>query len=162
MMNKLAAAAILAGAVAGTAYAQEPPSTVTTTPNATITTTPNTSTSTTTGLAAPILSEVLSTIPSSATTVTNFYKQNVYDRSDSKVGEISDVLVSKEGKIDGFIMSVGGFLGIGEKSVAVPFDAIQSTQRNGSWWLTMNATKNQLEQAPGFKYDRAKATWVPA
>jgi len=158
-MKQLAAAAILAGAVAGTAYAQEPSST-TTTPPRTITTTPDTST--TTGLAAPIQSEVLSTIPSSATTVTNFYKQNVYDRSDAKVGEITDVLVSKEGRIDGFIMSVGGFLGIGEKNVAVPFNAVQGTQRNGSWWLSMDATKAQLEKAPGFKYDRAKATWIPA
>src|ERR1700679_3684755 len=68
MMKQLAADAILAGAIAGTAYAQEPSSTTTTTPPRTITTTPDTST--TTGLAAPIQSEVLSTIPSSATTVT--------------------------------------------------------------------------------------------
>jgi hypothetical protein len=46
--------------------------------------------------------------------------------------------------------------------VAVPFSAVQASQRNGSWWLTMNATADQLKSAPGFKYDRAKGTWVPA
>jgi hypothetical protein len=37
--------------------------------------------------------EALTTIPASTTTVTNYYKQNVYDPSDSKIGEIKDVLV---------------------------------------------------------------------
>jgi sporulation protein YlmC with PRC-barrel domain len=116
---------------------------------------------TTTGVATgPV--QVLSTIPQNATTIASYYKKNVYDRSDSKIGEISDVLVSNDGKIDGFIVSVGGFLGLGEKNVAVPFDAVKATQRNGSWWLTMDSTKDQLEKAPGYKYDNGKATWVPA
>jgi hypothetical protein len=72
------------------------------------------------------------------------------------------VLVNNEGRIDGFIVSVGGFLGIGEKNVAVPFNAVKATQRNGSGWLTMDSTKDQLEKAPGYKYDNGKATWVPA
>ena len=161
MMNKLVIAALLAGSVAGAAYAQTPPST-TTSPSPAVTPAPTTTTTTTNGLASPVQSEVMSAIPGSATTVTNFYKQNIYDRSDSKIGEISDVLVGKDGKIEGFIISVGGFLGLGEKNVAVPFDVVQSSERNGSWWLTMNATKAQLEKAPGFKYDRTKTTWVPA
>jgi hypothetical protein len=61
--------------------------------------------------------EVLSAIPSNATTVTNYYKQNVYDPSESKIGEIVDVLVSNRGTIDAFIVSVGGFLGIDSKDV---------------------------------------------
>jgi PRC-barrel domain len=62
-------------------------------------------------------SSVLATIPSNATTVTNYYKQNVYDPSDSKIGEIIDVLIGNDGKIDAFIVSVGGFLGIDTKDV---------------------------------------------
>jgi hypothetical protein len=90
------------------------------------------------------------------------YKQNVYDPSYAKIGEISDVLVSKDGKIEALIVSVGGFLGLGEKDVAVPFSAIHGAEKNGSWYLTMNSTKDALKAAPGYKYDRAKATWVPA
>jgi len=117
--------------------------------------------STTTGVATPGQAKVLSTIPNT-TTLTSYYKKNVYDRSDSKIGEIADVLVDKDGKIDGFVMAIGGFLGIGEKNVAVPFDAVKVSQRDGSWWLTMDSTKDQFEKAPGFKYDSNKLTWVPA
>ena len=88
--------------------------------------------------------------------------QNVYDPSDAKIGEISDVLVSKDGKIDAFIVAVGGFLGVGEKDVAVPFDAVRATEKDGKSYLTMNATKDGLQKAHGYKFDRAEATWVPA
>jgi sporulation protein YlmC with PRC-barrel domain len=117
---------------------------------------------TTTGVATPGQVQALSTIPQNTITIANYYKKNVYDRNDAKIGEISDVLVNTDGKIDGFIVSVGGFLGIGEKNVAVPFNAVKATQRNNSWWLTMDSTKDQLEKAPGYKYDNGKATWVPA
>ncbi len=117
---------------------------------------------TTTGVATPAQAQVLSTIPNTTTTITSYYKKNVYDRSDAKIGEITDVLVDKDGKIDGFMMAVGGFLGLGEKNVAVPFDAVKISEKNGGWWLTMDSTKDQLEKAPGFKYDSNKVTWVPA
>jgi sporulation protein YlmC with PRC-barrel domain len=139
MFNKLAIAAAVAAAVTGSAYAQQ-----------------------TTGVGTPTQAQVLTTLPTNATTVTNYYKQNVYDPSDSKIGEISDVLINKEGKIDAFIVSVGGFLGVGEKDVAVPFASVHATERNGKWYLTMNATKDGLKSAQGYKYDKAKATWVPA
>ena len=105
---------------------------------------------------------VLSSLPANSTTVANYYKQNVYDPSDAKIGEISDVLVSKDGKVEAFIVSVGGFLGIGQKDVAVPFTAVHASEKNGTWYLTMNATKDALKQARGYTYDKAKATWVPA
>jgi hypothetical protein len=40
--------------------------------------------------------------------------------------------------------------------------AIHATERDGKWWLTMNATKDGLKSAAGFKFDKVKATWVPA
>jgi hypothetical protein len=88
---------------------------------------------------------VLTAIPSNATTVTNYYKQNVYNPSESKIGEIVDVLVSNRGTVDAFIVSVGGFLGIDSKDVAIPFTAIHATEKNGKWWLTMNATKEAIK-----------------
>jgi sporulation protein YlmC with PRC-barrel domain len=149
MLNKFAIVTAVAAVVAGTAYAQTPST--------------NPPAQTTTGVGTPAQVQVLTSLPTtSTTTIANFYKQNVYDPSEKKIGEISDVLVDNDGKIDGFIVSVGGFLGLGEKDVAVPFSAVQASQRNGSWWLSMNATADQLKNAPGFKYDRAKGTWVPA
>jgi sporulation protein YlmC with PRC-barrel domain len=117
---------------------------------------------TTTGISTPTSAQTMTSVPTDATTVTNWYKQNVYDPSENKIGEIADVLIDKSGKIEVFMVSVGGFLGVGEKDVAVPFSAIHATEKNGKWYLTMNATKDALKSASGYKFDRAKATWVPA
>jgi PRC-barrel domain len=95
-------------------------------------------------------------------TVTHWYKQSVYDPSDAKVGQIMDVLVDRDGKIAVLIVSVGGFLGMGEKDVAVPFNAVQfKTKDNNKWYPVMNTTKDALKNAPGYKYDRTAMTWMP-
>ena len=39
--------------------------------------------------------------------------------------------------------------------------SIRATRREGKWWLTMNAAKESLKNAPSYKYDAVKATWVP-
>ena len=110
----------------------------------------------------PSNAQILTSIPAEAMTVTHWYKQNVYDPSDSKIGEIMDVLVDKDGKITAFIVGVGGFLGAGEKDVAVHFNAVQfKTKGNNKWYPVMNATKDALKMAPGFKYDRNAMAWVP-
>ena len=48
------------------------------------------------------------TVPGDALTVTHWYKENVYDPNDSKIGEVKDVLVNHDGKIEAFIVAVGG------------------------------------------------------
>ena len=113
------------------------------------------------GATMPMTSaKIMTTLPSGASTVTNYYKQNVYDTADNKIGTVDDVLVDKTGKIHAAMVGVGGFLGMGEKDVAVPFDALNLTQKNNKWYLTMNATKDELKSAPGFKYDRNTTTWI--
>jgi|SRR5215467_2211696 len=116
----------------------------------------------TTGAAPADQATALRSLPPDTSTVTNWYRQNVYNPSEEKIGEISDVLIDRDGRIGAFILSVGGFFGMGEKHVAVPFQAVHATQRDGKWWLTMNASKDSLKSAAGYKYDRAKATWEPA
>jgi sporulation protein YlmC with PRC-barrel domain len=106
--------------------------------------------------------QAMSSIPAESVTVTHWYKQSVYDPNDNKIGEIEDVLVDRSGKATGLIIGVGGFLGAGEKDVAVPFNAVQVTNKNNNkWYLVMNATKDALKNAKGFKYDRNAMTWVP-
>jgi sporulation protein YlmC with PRC-barrel domain len=105
--------------------------------------------------------EMMNTVPNNSATVTDWYKQNVYDPSDNKIGEIMDVLVSPDGRATALIVGVGGFLGAGEKDVAVPFAAVKHTMKNQKIYLTMDTTKDALKTAPGFKYDREKTTWVP-
>jgi sporulation protein YlmC with PRC-barrel domain len=50
---------------------------------------------------------------------------NIYNNNDENVGEINEVMVDKDGSIKAVVIGVGGFLGIGEKNVALPFKSIQ-------------------------------------
>jgi len=50
---------------------------------------------------------------------------NVYNQQDEHVGDISEVLVNKEGQVEAVVIGVGGFLGIGQRDVAVPFNALE-------------------------------------
>lgn len=106
--------------------------------------------------------QLMTTLPQHASAVSNWYDQNVYDQQDNKLGEIKDMLLDREGKVQAVIVSVGGFLGMGEKDVAVSFDAVTPTQRENKFWLAMNVNKDQLRSAPGFRYDRSKQTWTVA
>jgi sporulation protein YlmC with PRC-barrel domain len=105
--------------------------------------------------------KIMSSVPGQSVTVTDWYKQSVYDPSNSKIGEIVDVLLSQDGKVSALIIGVGGFLGMGEKDVALPFDAVKHTTKDGKVYLTLDTTKDALKSAPGFKYDRNTTTWVP-
>jgi hypothetical protein len=77
----------------------------------------------------------------------------VQDGANDKVGEIKD-LALQNGRLFGYILSVGGFLGMGEHYVAVQPGSIGLTWDHSSekWKATINATKDQLKAAPEFKY----------
>jgi sporulation protein YlmC with PRC-barrel domain len=105
--------------------------------------------------------QIMTSVPAQSVTVNDWYKQSVYDPSNSKIGEIKDVLLSQDGKVNALIVGVGGFLGMGEKDVAVPFAAVKHTTKDGKVYLTLDTTKDALKAAPGLKYDRASTTWVP-
>ena len=79
--------------------------------------------------------------------------QTVYAPDDARIGSISDLLVSKDGKnVQGFVIGIGGFLGIGERSVALQMDKLKiSPAADGSVKLTMDAKKEELANAPAFK-----------
>jgi hypothetical protein len=93
--------------------------------------------------------------------VNDIVASRFYDPSDNKIGEIVDVLVDQEGRVNALIIGVGGFLGAGEKDVAVPFNAVHGKKKDNKWWLVMNTTKDALKNAPGYKYDSNKTQWVP-
>lgn len=81
---------------------------------------------------------------------------DVYDSTGNHVGEIGDVLLTADGKIDAALIDVGGFLGIGEKQVAVSFDNVEILKdEDGEFSVTTSYSEEQLEQAKA--YDAA--TW---
>ena len=80
---------------------------------------------------------------------------DVYNNDNKSVGQIKDIAMNQHGRAEAYIVSVGGFLGMGEHSVAVnPADI--KVSYNGSdkkWHATMSATDDQLKSAPEFKYN---------
>ena len=49
----------------------------------------------------------------------------VYNGKNEKIGEIDDVLIGRGGRVEAVVIGVGGFLGMGERNVAVPYDALK-------------------------------------
>ena len=121
-----------------------------------------TSAAITTPVAAAQGGQLMTTVPGGALPVSEYYKDDVYDAHDSKIGDIKDVLLDKSGQVAAVILGVGGFLGIGEKDVAVPFNAIRVTEKDGKRYLVMDTTKEALQSARSYTYDRNKGGWVPA
>jgi sporulation protein YlmC with PRC-barrel domain len=105
---------------------------------------------------------LLTQAPAGAVSITKLYKQSVYDANNARVGEIDDVLMTSDGQVSGLVIGVGGFLGIGEKHVLIPFKSINQTERDGSVKLVLNTTKEALNSAPGFKYEKSRYVWVAA
>ena len=111
-------------------------------------------------LTAPALAaETMSSLPSDSFTITDYYKQDVYDNGQNTVGKIDDVLIDKSGKMTALMVGVGGFLGMGEKDVALPFTAVKAEKKNNKWYLTVDETKES--GAAGYKYDSSTTTWSP-
>lgn len=82
----------------------------------------------------------------------NLIGSSVYSAADENLGDINDLVFTKEGKIDAVVIGVGGFLGMGEKNVAISFATLQeSTDENGGMKLVIDATADELSQAPAFE-----------
>ncbi|WP_331373532.1 PRC-barrel domain-containing protein [Sinorhizobium chiapasense] len=79
--------------------------------------------------------------------------QSVYNAADESIGNINDLIIKKDGGVEAAVIGVGGFLGIGEKNVAVPFDRIEISEQadTSALKLTTTETADTLKAAPEFK-----------
>ena len=79
------------------------------------------------------------------------------------IGEVNDLIVANDGDIDAAVIGVGGFLGVGEKNVAVSFDSLKLvTDKDGDRYVVLEATKEELEAAPEFEVQAAATPAEPA
>jgi uncharacterized protein YrrD len=79
--------------------------------------------------------------------------QSVYNGSNESIGKVTDLIMQKQGGLVAAVVGVGGFLGIGQKNVAVPIGNVtvaQNTQ-DGTVKLTTSETVDSLKAAPEFK-----------
>jgi PRC-barrel domain len=78
--------------------------------------------------------------------------QKVKNSANEPVGDINDLSIGSDGKIAAVIIGLGGFLGMGEKNVSLPYDQLNfSRDANGYLVVTVNATKDSLQAAPEWK-----------
>ena len=74
---------------------------------------------------------------------------DVRQASGEKIGKIQDLVIDENGRLVGVVVSVGGFLGFGDKEVALPWNKLEPRPLERLAVATVD--KDELEQAPGFK-----------
>lgn len=79
--------------------------------------------------------------------------QSVTNANNETIGDINDLLVDKDGNVLAVVIGVGGFLGIGEKDVAIDYRSLQISedpQDNDNLKVSLNVTRESLDSAPEF------------
>ncbi|ESW66082.1 PRC-barrel domain-containing protein [Mesorhizobium sp. C277A] len=95
---------------------------------------------------------------------TNIIGENVYNGTGDdaqNIGDVNDIVLTKDGKAQSLVIGVGGFLGMGEKNVTYDFAKARWAEKNGDRWLVAQTTKEELQAQPDFDrkpYDPAPVT----
>jgi sporulation protein YlmC with PRC-barrel domain len=101
------------------------------------------------GMNAENPSQAEQTNPQQMIRASKMVDQPVYNERGEEIGEVDDLIMSRNGKVKKIILSVGEFLQTGEKLVAVPFRSLKGSEEGH---LVYNATKEQLKRNPRFSY----------
>lgn len=103
---------------------------------------------------APIPPVQFMTTKPDARLASNIVGLDVYSKTNQNIGKIADMVLDRD-SLSGYVLSVGGFLGIGERYVAVQAQsvAISYDASTKKWKANANATMEQLKNAPEFKYE---------
>ncbi|RAI42439.1 PRC-barrel domain-containing protein [Rhodoplanes roseus] len=158
MIRNLVAVAAVGGLMMSTALAQSPSPSTGTTPGAM-----GSSTS-----ASSAAASVITQQSPNQWLASKFMGTDVIGTDDAKIGDVSDVLFDKSGKVDALIVGVGGFLGIGQKDIALPISSFQVIAANSgknntsSDQLRLSMTKDQLQQQAEFKTMNSASTTTGA
>jgi sporulation protein YlmC with PRC-barrel domain len=100
--------------------------------------------------------------------VANYVGKPIVNASGEKIGDVNDLLFDRTGKITTIVIGVGGFLGLGEKRVALPFETVTYNDQNGTRQIMVPLTKEALLAAPDYKltekttFDKVKETAADA
>lgn len=86
---------------------------------------------------------------------------SVYGPDDKSIGDINEVILTSDGNVKAVVVGVGGFLGVGEKPVAIPFDSLTVERKKDSASIEkikVAFTKDELKNAPKFVYYKVEKT----
>ena len=87
---------------------------------------------------------------------------NVYNQNNEKIGDISEMLVDQSGKIQAVVVGVGGFLGIGERDVALPFDQVKFVMEPRANATASNTTTTGTTAAGNTASNTTTTTTAPS
>jgi sporulation protein YlmC with PRC-barrel domain len=106
--------------------------------------------------------EFISTTSADQIAANKLIGMSVYNVADEDLGDVNDIILDKSGTPAVMVIGVGGFLGIGEKNVGVPFDRLTfSMNKDNSRVARLDVNKETLDNAPSFVYtDEAEKTAV--
>ena len=77
----------------------------------------------------------------------------VYAPDETEIGDVNDLIIKADGKVEGVVVGVNG----GKKSVALKLERFKVTpQPDGRARLVLSAKKEELQQAPGFKFEQTR------
>lgn len=76
----------------------------------------------------------------------------VYNNANENIGSVEDIVLKSDGAMDEVVLSVGGFLGIGDKYVAVPFSNLKIARDGSSLKITTDGTKESLKALPDYQF----------
>jgi len=108
---------------------------------------------TTTGKAASVNNEsTYVNVPETDDISSKVVGLDIYNSENKDIGTIKDIALNPNGRAAAYIVSVGGFLGMGEHYVAVSPSAVKVTYSDKKWHASMNANADRLKSAPEFKY----------
>jgi len=75
----------------------------------------------------------------------------VITAGDEEVGSVNDPVIDRDGQVVGVVIGVGGFLGMGEKDVAIAWDDIQRSGKAKKLELRISQSRESLMAAPEFE-----------
>jgi hypothetical protein len=80
---------------------------------------------------------------------------DIYNGAKEKIGKIHDVAFNEDNVVKAYILSVGGFMGMGTHYVAVDSNAVKIEYNtiDRKWHADMNVNKDELKAAPEFNYE---------
>ena len=82
----------------------------------------------------------------------NLIGRNVLTPDGDSIGQVAALEIGPEGQVTSLVMTVGGFLGLGARQIAVPFEAVEHiTSEPGDHQLILATTAEEIEAAPDFK-----------
>ena len=80
---------------------------------------------------------------------TRIIGETVVNDANETVGKVDDLIIVPDGKVPVLVLSVGGFLGVGTRLVAVPYESLEMQDKK---LLLTGATRDTLKTLPEFKY----------